>query len=93
VGKKVAEHFVASPHQCTATIHYAELATWYGALTFAQLTKDDGLRKELIERFEPLLPGGSEAAKIPQRHHVDDSIFGVVPLEIAIQTKDPQHIC
>jgi len=92
VGKKLAEHFVTSPHQYTATIHYSEVATWYGALTFAQLTHDDALQKELIHRFEPLMPGGAEAARIPQRRHVDDSIFGVVPLEIAVETKDPKYL-
>jgi len=80
VGKRVAEHFVLSPHQYTATIHYSEVATWYGALTFASLTHDDALRGELIRKFEPLMPGGGEAARIPVRRHVDDSIFGVVPL-------------
>ena len=92
VGKKLAEHFVSSPHQYTATIHYAEVATWYGALNFAQLTKDEALQKELIARFDPLMPGGAEAAKRPVRRHVDDSIFGVVPLEIAIQTKNPKYL-
>ena len=92
VGKHVAEHFVTSPHQYTATIHYSEAATWYGALTFAQLTHDDALRAELIHRFEPLMPGGAEANRRPLRHHVDDSIFGIVPLEIAIQTKDPKYL-
>jgi unsaturated rhamnogalacturonyl hydrolase len=92
VGKRVAEHFVSSPHQYTATIHYSEVATWYGALTFASLTHDDALRGELIHKFEPLMPGGGEADRIPVRHHVDDSIFGVVPLEIAIETKDPKYL-
>jgi len=92
VGKNLAEHFVASPHQYTATIHYSEVATWYGALTFAQLTHDDALRTKLIQKFDPLMPGGAEAARVPQRRHVDDSIFGIVPLEIAIQTKDPKHL-
>jgi rhamnogalacturonyl hydrolase YesR len=92
VGKKVAEHFVTSPHQYGKTIHYSEVGTWYGALTFASLTHDDALRTELIHRFEPLLPDGAEAARIPVRHHVDDSIFGVVPLEIAIETKDPKYL-
>jgi hypothetical protein len=45
-----------------------------------------------VQKFDPLLPGGAEAARIPVRHHVDDSIFGVVPLEIAIQTKDPKYL-
>ena len=92
VGKHLAEHFVTSPHQYTATIHYSEVVTWYGALTFAQLTDDHTLRTELIRRFEPLMPGGAEAARRPVRHHVDDSVFGVVPLEIAIQTKDPKYL-
>jgi unsaturated rhamnogalacturonyl hydrolase len=92
IGKLVAEHFVPSAHQYTPTLHYAEVATWYGALTFAQLTHDDKLRGDLIHKFEPLMPGGSDPTRIPLRHHVDDSIFGVVPLEIAVQTKDPRYL-
>jgi rhamnogalacturonyl hydrolase YesR len=46
----------------------------------------------LIKKYEPLMPGGAEANRIPQRHHVDDSIFGIISLEIAIQTKDPKQL-
>jgi rhamnogalacturonyl hydrolase YesR len=92
VGKRVAEHFIPTPHQGNGTIFYGEVATWYGGLTFAQLTHDNDLRDRLIKKFEPLMPGGAEEAKIPKRHHVDDSIFGAVPLEIAIQTKDPKYL-
>ena len=91
VGKKVAEHFIPSPHQY-GTIFYGEVGTWYGALTFAQLTHDDDLRDRLIKRFDPYLPGGSEPDLIPTRRHVDDEIFGVIPLEIAIQTNDPKYL-
>lgn len=92
VGKRVAEHFIGSPHQGDSTIFYGEVATWYGALTFAQLTHDDALRTHLIQKFEPLMPGGAEAARIPVRHHVDDSIFGIVPLEIGLQTHDAKYL-
>jgi rhamnogalacturonyl hydrolase YesR len=91
-GKRVAEHFVTSPHQYSATIHYSEAVTWYGALTFAQVTHDDALRAELIGRFDPLMPGGAEANRIPIRHHVDDSVFGIVPLEIGLETKDKRYL-
>lgn len=50
VGKLLAEHFVTSPHQYTRTIHYSEVCTWHGALTFAELTHNDALRKELIAK-------------------------------------------
>lgn len=85
VGKVVAQHFVTTP--LGKGIGYPEVCTWYGAFTFAQITHNDALRDQLIARFTPILPGGPEAHRTPQRHHVDDSIFGVVPLEIAIQTK------
>src|SRR5215472_197110 len=67
VGKALAEHFVTSPHQYTKTIHYSEVASWYGALTFADLTHDDALRQALIKRFETLMPNGAEADHRPQR--------------------------
>jgi rhamnogalacturonyl hydrolase YesR len=92
VGKRVAEHFIPAPHQGNGTIFYGEVATWYGGLTFAQLTHDNDLRDRLIKKFEPLMPGGAEEAKIPKRHHVDDSIFGIVPLEIGMQTKDQKYL-
>lgn len=92
IGKRLSEHFVTSPHQYTPTLHYAEVCAWYGSLTYAKLTHNDDLRQRLIARFEPMMPGGSDQARIPLRHHVDDSIFGVVPLEIAIQTKDPKFL-
>ena len=58
VGKRVAEHFVPSPHHQPDKIHYSEAGTWYGALTFASVTHDAALQQELIHRFDPLLPGG-----------------------------------
>lgn len=92
VGKALAEHFITTPHQGKTTIVYSEVGAWYGSLTFAELTHDTDLRDRLIKRFDPLLPGGAEADRIPKRDHVDDSIFGIVPLEIAIQTKDKKYL-
>jgi rhamnogalacturonyl hydrolase YesR len=91
VGKRVAEHFVPSPHHEPGKIHYSEAAAWYGALTYASLTHDPGLQHELIRRFDPLLPGGAEVGLIPSRRHVDDEIFGIIPMEIGIQTHDAKY--
>src|ERR1700733_6777104 len=65
VGKRLADHFVTSPHQYTPTIHYSEVCAWYGALTFAQLTHDTDLTQKLIKKFVPILPGGAEESHIP----------------------------
>ena len=92
VGKRLATHFLTMPHQGKNTIVYSEVGTWYGALTFAQVTHDTDLRDQLIKKFDPLMPGGAEADRIPKRDHVDDSIFGIVPLEIGMQTKDKKYL-
>ena len=91
VGKRVAEHFVTSPHQ-GERVFYGEVGTWYGALTFAHLTGDNDLQEKLIRRFDPLMPGGTETSLIGTRRHVDDEIFGVIPLEISILAKDPKYL-
>ena len=91
VGKRVAERFVASPHADPKNIVYQEVCTWYAALTFAQVSDDEALTAELIQRFQPVLsPPGSTL--ISRSRHVDFSMFGSLPLEIYIETKDPKYL-
>jgi rhamnogalacturonyl hydrolase YesR len=87
VGERVAKRFLASSHLINpqfSAIHYAEVGTWYGALTFAQRSGNKTLRAQLIERFEPFF--GAERALVPPANHVDNSVFGTLPLEIYLQT-------
>ncbi len=90
VGAAVARHFVTSPHQYTSTLHYSEVATWYGALEVARLTGDTPLLGDLETRFRPML--GDDKARIPASGHVDNSVFGALPLELAIVTKKPEYL-
>jgi len=96
IGKRVADHFVATPHTNfnrptpPRTITYPETCTWYGALTFAKVTGDKKLVEQLAQRFEPLF--GSRDTLIPTPDHVDLSVFGAVPLELYIQTKDQRYL-
>jgi unsaturated rhamnogalacturonyl hydrolase len=83
VGARVARNYLARPLALGTPMHYAEACTWYGALTTAKLLGDAALEASLVARFAPILtPAG--AAVIPPRAHVDDRVFGIVPLEIAI---------
>ena len=91
VGKRVAEHFVTSPHQDPQRIVYPEVCAWYGALTFAQLSGNNALLDELIKRFEPLM-SASGADLIHRQRHVDFEVFGAVPLQIYLATKDPKYL-
>jgi len=96
IGKRVAERYVGSDYlnlrrnPPTPTIIYPEVCTWYGALTFAQLTGDSDLTSRLIKRFDPLF--GEKASLIPKPNHVDFTVFGTVPLEVYLETNDPKYL-
>ncbi len=91
VGKRVAERFVVSPHPNPKRIIYPEVCTWYGALTFAQLAAEKDLSARVIKRFDSLMTP-QEAGLIQKDRHVDFTVFGTVPLEIYIQTKEPKYL-
>lgn len=96
VGKRVAENclprkfrYETNPQKASLGVIYPEIIAWYGSLTVAHLTADTNLTARLIQKFEPLLsePG---AKRINRSAHLDYRTFGIVPLEIYLQTKDPR---
>ena len=90
VGERVAMNFLARPDMLMPpdnVIHYSEVCTWYGALTFSQLSSNAPLQSALVERYDKLM-APENARLIPHREHVDDSVFGVLPLQIFLQTGD-----
>lgn len=90
VGRRVADNFLSRPNMLMSpdrVIHYSQVCTWYGALTFAQLMGDTPLKAALVRRYDGLmLP--ENAKLIPQRVHVDYSVFGVLPLQVYLLTGD-----
>jgi len=98
VGKRVAENFVVRPLGYESTtapgrqhVAYPEVCAWYGSLTLAQLTGDKDLQARLVKKFDPLLtPEG--AKHIPAEAHVDFRVFGALPFELYIQTKDERYL-
>lgn len=96
IGQRVAARFVASPHQNfgrptpPARITYPEVCAWYGALIFSRATKDEGLKKQLIDRFEPLFREEKNLVPVPE--HVDYTVFASVPLELYQQTKEQRYL-
>jgi rhamnogalacturonyl hydrolase YesR len=88
VGKRVAEAFIPVPNMEMPShgpkaLHYSHVATWTGALQFAQLVKDEDLRKRLVDRFDQFLPANGEG--VPRTDHVDGTVFGSLPLELYLQ--------
>ena len=76
VGKKLSNRLMETKHHLYGDrgIHYAEVCTWYGALRFAEVTKDDALLQKLRNRFELLFH--IEKNLLPPPIHVDQNMFG-----------------
>lgn len=96
IGKRVTERFLATAHANFGRtgpppfITYPESVTWYGALSFAQLSGDKELTARLIQRFDPLF--GGESNLVPAPDHVDKTVFGIVPLQIYMETKEQKYL-
>ncbi len=72
-------------------VHYAEDSAWVHGLQFAELTNDAMLKEALVRRFDRFLTPEAKDL-ISMQRHVDHTIFGIVPLELYIQTKEEKFL-
>jgi rhamnogalacturonyl hydrolase YesR len=92
VGKKIVTDMLPRWIPTKPSVHYAEDSTWYAALEFAKLTKDQAMTDALVKRFDPWQTEEGQQKLISWQRHVDHAIFGIVPLELYIRTKDPKYL-
>ena len=92
VGKKAATSMLPRWFASRPGAHYSEDSTWMTALKFAALTKDEELKASLIKHFDPVLTPEGQTAFAAVQRHVDHNIFGIVPLEIYMQTTDKKYL-
>ncbi|MCD8183194.1 MAG: hypothetical protein LUE99_08995 [Bacteroides sp.] len=91
VGELVSKRFVEVPHPNfngnpapPNEITYPETCAWFGALRYADITKNKKLLRQLEERFLPIF--GPERRLQPLPDHVDHTVFGTIPLQLYAQT-------
>jgi Raf kinase inhibitor-like YbhB/YbcL family protein len=70
-------------------LHYAEACTAYSAYRFAGLTGNKEMLAELNKRYANIFDNDK---LISQRQHVDQSVIGILPLEIYMQTNDKKFL-
>jgi unsaturated rhamnogalacturonyl hydrolase len=95
IGKRLAENFVRRDFEYQSGkrefVIYPEACAWYGALNVADEIHDRDIRDRLVHKFDQFLtPEG--ARHISQQAHVDYRVFGIVPLELYLQTKDRRYL-
>ncbi len=99
VGTKITYRFLSQGHsqygsplrinEPRTQITYPDVCTWLGGLWFAKECGNTELTRRLAERFEPLFT--TEAYLQPKPNHVDNNVFGALPLELYLQTGDERY--
>lgn len=69
--------------------HYSEAAAAYSAYRFAGLTGDKELQAELDKHYEKLF---NKNELLTYRRHVDQSVVGILPLEVFMQTGNEKFL-
>jgi rhamnogalacturonyl hydrolase YesR len=95
IAPRVAENFVARELDyedgSRPYVIYPEVISWYGSLEVARLTGQAALQQKLVQKFDRFLtPEG--AKHISPAEHVDYHVFGAVPLELFLLTKDRKYL-
>jgi unsaturated rhamnogalacturonyl hydrolase len=69
---------------------YKVACEWYGSLGIAKHTGSQGLLANLVTKFDPFK--ANFVANMLETAHVDRYIFGIVPLEIYLQTGTAEYL-
>jgi rhamnogalacturonyl hydrolase YesR len=99
IGTRIAEKFLKTAHSRYGNtrpdtkptqITYPDVCTWLGGMWFANITKNDDLFNRFERRFTPLFD--AEKHLQPKPNHVDNNVFGSVPLELYLKTKQQKYL-
>ncbi|NDW08218.1 glycoside hydrolase family 105 protein [Dysgonomonas sp. 520] len=99
IGNKLADRFLEQGHsqygsplrinEPRTQVTYPDVCAWLGGFWFAKATQNDSLFKRLEARFDPLFT--TEAYLQPVPNHVDNNVFGALPLELYMKTKEEKY--
>ena len=70
--------------------HYKEACAWYGALKTSKLLGDVSTLETLAAKYRPF--AGTYDELLSGTGHVDNNVFGIVPLEIARTSGDGTYL-
>lgn len=99
IGNRIAEKYMRTPDTqygniastvSPSQITYPDVCTWLGGLWYAEASQNYDLFNRLEKRFIPLFD--SKKNLLPLPNHVDNNVFGSVPLELYLQTKEKKYL-
>lgn len=99
IGLRIAEKFLNTPNsqygntrppKPPTQITYPDVCAWLGGMWFAEATNNKKLFSRFEDRFQPLF--NEDINLLPKPNHVDNNVFGAVPLELYLQTGEQKYL-
>lgn len=99
IGTRIAMKFLNTPHSRYGNTHpatpptqitYPDVCAWLGGMWFAEVTGNQPLFDKFENRFTPLF--STESQLLPRANHVDNCVFGALPLELYLKTKQQKYL-
>ena len=99
IGLRIAGKFLNTPNsqygntkppKPPTQITYPDVCAWLGGMWFAEATKNKKLFSRFEDRFRPLF--NEDINLLPKPDHVDNNVFGAVPLELYMQTGEQKYL-
>ncbi|MEL7588237.1 MAG: glycoside hydrolase family 88 protein [Prolixibacteraceae bacterium] len=99
IGLRIAEKFLDTPHtwygntraeRSPVQITYPDVCIWLGGMWFAEASRNKALFNRFENRFAPLFD--TEKNLQPAPNHVDNNVFGSLPLELFTRTGQQKYL-
>lgn len=92
IGLRLAERYIRTVDTQAPRVNYPYVCTWLGAFRFTQTIKDDNLYDRLLERYDNIFFSAGSENLLPAPNHVDNNVFGSVPLEIYKKKREDKYL-
>jgi rhamnogalacturonyl hydrolase YesR len=92
IGIKLTERYIRTIDTQAPRVNYPYVCTWLGAFRFTKTIGDDNLFNRLLERYNNIFFNTGSDNLVPPANHVDNNVFGSVPLEIYKTMKEDKYL-
>ncbi|WP_238865644.1 glycoside hydrolase family 88/105 protein [Proteiniphilum propionicum] len=92
IGIRLTERYIRTVDTQNPRVNYPYVCTWLGAFWFSRTIGDEQLYNRLLARYDNIFFMSGSSNLYPAPNHVDNNVFGSVPLEIYKTTGAGRHL-
>lgn len=92
IGLRLTERYIKTVDTQNPRVNYPYVRTWLGAFWFSRTIGNQQLYNRLLARYDNIFFTAGSEKLYPAANHVDNNVFGAVPLEVYKTTEATRHL-